>query len=148
MKTAPAFQFYASDAIADKRYRLMSLAERGLYLSLLAECWVNQSVPADADAIARWLGYSPTEIKSVLTERVLSFFKDEKGELVSPDLERYRQELDVRREKLSKAGKKGVQAKQDKVSQGASHPASLAQASRVEKSREEKKRAIREGRYF
>jgi uncharacterized protein YdaU (DUF1376 family) len=140
MKTAPAYQFYASDAMADKRYRLMTLAERGLYLSLLNECWVNHSIPADPNAIAKWLGYSPDEIKSALTERVLAYFKSNQGELTSPELERYRHELEERRDKLSQAGKKGVKAKQDKAATGASHPASLAQAPRVEKSRAENRK--------
>ena len=141
MKTAPAFQFYASDAIADKRYRLMSLAERGLYLSMLAECWVNGAVPSSVDSLAQWLGYRPEDVRAALTQRVLSFFEEKDGELTNADLERYRRELEERREKMSAGGKKGgrrsAEARQhhtgDDVSHPSSHPSSFAQAPRVEK---------------
>jgi len=145
MKTAPAFQFYASDTMADKRYRMMTLAERGLYLSLLSECWVNRSMPAEPSAIARWLGCAVDEIKPALTERVLSFFIEAKGELTSPDLERYRTTLEERREKQSKGGRKGAKGKWDKPSGGDnspnSYPNGVSMAPRVEKSRKEKTRS-------
>lgn len=145
MKTAPAFMFYASDTMADKRYRLMTLAERGLYLSLLNECWVNRSMPADRNAIAKWLGYSADEIQPALTERVLSFFIEANGELTSPDLERYRKTLEERREKQSNGGRKGAKAKWDKPSvvDGLpnGYPNGVTMGSRVEKSRKEKTRS-------
>lgn len=145
MKTAPAFMFYASDAIADKRYRMMSLAERGLYLSMLCECWVNRIVPADPDAIAKWLGYPRDEIKSALTERVRFFFTQADGELTSPELERYRRELEARREKQSTGGRKGAKTKWDKASKPDSLPNDLpngvSMGPRVEKSRVEKTRS-------
>ncbi len=101
-KTAPAFQFYASDTMADRRYRNMSLEERGLYISLLCECWFNRSVPAEPHSIAKLLGFTKDEIATALTERVLSFFiKDKVGELVNPELERYRVKLEEGREKMS-----------------------------------------------
>ena len=141
-KVAPAFMFYASDAIADKRYRLMSLQERGLLLSLLCECWVNRSMPTSPADIAKWLGFPPEEIKQALTDRVLSYFDNQGGELVSPDLERYRNELEERRKKMSNGGKSGA-AKKWKQSPGQpsypnSPPNGVMMGSRVEMSREEK----------
>lgn len=142
MKSAPAFMFYASDAIADKRYRLMTLPERGLYLSMLCECWVNRAVPKSPDDLAKWLGYPPGEIRAGLTERVLSFFIEESGELKSPDLERYRKELDERRAKQVSGGKKGAKTKWGKASRGDGlpngSPNEVTMAPRVEKSGEEK----------
>ena len=145
MKTAPAFMFYASDTMADKRYRLMTLAERGLYISLLNECWVNRSMPADQNAIAKWLAFAGDEIKSALTDRVLSFFIEENGELTSPELERYRTTLEERREKQSKGGRKGAKSKWSKPSNEDGlpngYPNGVTMGSRVEKSRKEKTRS-------
>ena len=91
MKTAPspAFMFYASDIMADKRYRLMELHERGLLITLKCECWVNGSAPADPDELAKWLGFAQEKIKSALTQRVLEFFKIGDGELIDPAIDRY-----------------------------------------------------------
>jgi uncharacterized protein YdaU (DUF1376 family) len=144
-QTAPAFQLYASDTIADKHYRLMSLEERGLLLSLLCECWVNRSVPADPDELGKWLGFQGGVIKAALSSRVVSFFSPCNGELINPKLERYRKELEERREKMSKGGIRGAKAKWRKVSEGDSHPTNLpngvAMGSRVEARGKEKSRS-------
>lgn len=144
-QTSPAFQLYASDTIADKHYRLMSLEERGLLLSLLCECWVNRSVPADPDALAKWLGFQGGEVKAALSSRVVSFFSACNGELINPKLERYRKELEERREKMSKGGKKGAITKWRKPSSHdsypTSHPNGVSMGSGVEKRGEEKSRS-------
>lgn len=140
-KTAPSFQFYASDTMADRRYRSMSLEERGLLISILCECWVNRSLPSDPQSIGKWLGFAKDSIEATLTERVLSFFKIDKNEIISPELERYRTELEERREKMSQGGKKGAKGKWN-PSNGDSHPMNpldrVSMGSRVEKSRDEK----------
>jgi hypothetical protein len=144
-KTAPAFQLYASDTMADRRFRTMSLAERGLFISFLCECWVNRSIPADAQSIAKLLGFGLDEIAASLSEKVLSFFvKNDEGELVNPELERYREKLDEAREKMSKGGKRGAEKRWDKPSADDNHPINLldrvSMGSRVEKSRNETSR--------
>jgi uncharacterized protein YdaU (DUF1376 family) len=145
MKTAPAFQFYASDTMADKRYRLMSLEERGLYLSMLCECWVNRGVPANPDELGQWLGYSAEKIRAALTQHVLSFFADQKGEIYSPELEKYRTELLAQREKMSQGGKLGALRKVKKGNDSLSpppegYPQGYLEGSRVETSRDEMSR--------
>lgn len=142
-QTAPAFQFYASDVIADKRYRSMSLEERGLFLSLMCECWVNKSVPVDPEKLGQWLGFPATAIKSAMTEQVLSFFQSQQSEFISPELEKYRLELQTARQKMSKAGKEGAQIREEKkraalLQQG--HPQGHPQGSRVEMNRDEMNR--------
>jgi hypothetical protein len=46
-------------------------------------------VPADPAALAKYLGWSTEDVKAGLTERVLSFFEESDGELVSPKLEEH-----------------------------------------------------------
>ncbi len=116
MKTSPYFAFYASDTMADKRYRSMRLDERGLLISMMCECWVNHSMPADADSLGKWLGFQSTEVKAAFTERVLSFFSAAKGELTCPEIEKYRDKILANREKQSKGGKKGANKRWRKVS--------------------------------
>ncbi len=118
MKPAPAFLCYASNIIADKRYRLMSPSERFVWVSIYLECWPNHSLPANPVELAKYLGHSVEDVKAGLTARVLTFFKEVKGELISPELEEYRETLRLRNLKKSEGGKKGVERKRDKVSGG------------------------------
>jgi len=148
-QTSPAFQLYASDTIADKQYRLMSLEERGLLLSLLCECWVNRSVPAEPDALGKWLGFQSGEVKAALTSRVASFFSTSNGELINPKLERYRKELEERRKKMSIGGKKGAKTKWRNVpgdnSHPSSHPSRVSMGARVEAKGKETSRSESSG---
>ncbi|MDQ3185721.1 MAG: hypothetical protein M3Q16_04525 [Pseudomonadota bacterium] len=143
-KTAPAFMFYASDMMADRRYRTMGLEERGLLLSILCECWVNRSMPSDAPSIGKWLSFPKEAIEAALTDKVLSFFDIHTNELTSPELERYRKELEMRRDNMSKGGKKGSKTRWDKPvasdNYPIKHPYGVSMGSRVEQRREEKRR--------
>ena len=61
-RDAPAYQEYPANFMARIQYRVMSLAERGLLLTLRHECWVNKQVPADPRTLARMLGYEVNEV--------------------------------------------------------------------------------------
>jgi uncharacterized protein YdaU (DUF1376 family) len=113
MKRAPAFQCYASNIIANKQYRLMTLIERGIFTSIYYECWANDTVPADPNELARYLGYSTEDIKTGLTHRVLSFFDKRGSEFFSPELDDYRAALNERNLKKSEGGKKGAEQKRN-----------------------------------
>jgi len=144
MKTSPYFAFYASDTMADKRYRSMHLDERGLLISMMCECWVNNTMPSDPDAIGKWLGFQNSEIKAALTVRVLSYFLEAKGELTCPEIEKYREKILAHREKQSKGGKKGANRRWRKVSSDDSLPNSSPNRLTIgrwnEKTRNEKTR--------
>lgn len=114
-KNPPAFQCYASNIIADKRYRLMVPIERCIWISIYLECWPNRAVPADPAELAKYLGYSVGDIRAGLTDRVLSFFHEVHGELVSPELEEYRSTLEERNKLKSEGGKEGARRKLDKT---------------------------------
>ena len=49
---SPAFQFYASDFLVDEKVKLMNLQERGAYITLLAHCWIEKSIPQNIEALA------------------------------------------------------------------------------------------------
>jgi hypothetical protein len=102
----PAFQEYAASFIASKNFRLMSLEERGLLMTMRFECWENLSVPSNRATLAKYLGLDEASIP--LTDRVLSFFITYEQNLICPELEDYRMHIKERREKQSKGGKKGA----------------------------------------
>jgi hypothetical protein len=109
----PYFPCYAENIIADRNYRSMSLLERGLWISIYLECWPNISVPKDPTKMAKILGFSPDEIISITMANIMYFFKEEKGEIISPELNRQREEFKRTREKKSAGGKKGARIKKE-----------------------------------
>ena len=107
----------------------MKLNERGLYITLLAECWANKTVPADPDTLSKLLGLN---VKDAFSENVLEFFKIDENQISSPELDDYKKKLDERREKQIAGGKKGQERKKGKVLQG------QPSGPRVEKGSDEK----------
>jgi hypothetical protein len=73
-RAPPAFQLFASDLIADKRYRKATPAQRGLLLTLWCECWVNSTIPADPDELAAFIGWKIEDFKLAATNDIFSFF--------------------------------------------------------------------------
>ena len=136
-KSPPAFQFYATDTLAKREFRLMNLNERGCYITLLAECWVNRTVPADIDQLSKFLGIEEAELKQALSDNVLESFGVADEQISSPELDTYKQKLRERREKQSAGGKKGQILKKANTKVLKGEPSSH----RVEKNRDESKRA-------
>ena len=62
LRPAPAFQEYASDLLAKREFRMMTLAERGLLMTMRLECWVNKSVPSSKSELALMFGVSEQEM--------------------------------------------------------------------------------------
>ena len=103
----PAFQEYAADILARRAYRAMSLAERGLFHTIRLECWVNRTVPANPEVLARILGYSLTEIQAALPA-VLQFFTVTGDDLFCAELDAYRANLaNIKNAKID-GGKRGA----------------------------------------
>lgn len=113
-RRAPAFQEYAADMLAYMRYRMMSLEEKGLLHLLRNECWVNDQIPAKIEELAPYLGIEINKLTASLTERVLSFFIEVNGFLISPELNAYRAQLTERSNKLATGGSKGGKSTQNK----------------------------------
>ena len=61
IRPAPAYQEYASDMLANAKYRMMSFSERGLLDTRRKECWVNHKIPKDPENLGRYLGFEIKE---------------------------------------------------------------------------------------
>ena len=94
-RAPPAFQLYAADRLADRNFKLMTLAERGMQLTLECECWINGFVPSDRSDLAR----------------VMRCFAVSDGVITSPELTAYRKKLDEYHRKKSAGGRKGADAR-------------------------------------
>lgn len=107
----PWFRVFAANLISDHNFRIMRLSERGLLLTMLSECWVNEAVPTDLDEMSRFLGLGSDEVLQAFTPQVRSFFQPSGQSLVSPFLEDQRQEFLLQRLKQIEGGKKGAERK-------------------------------------
>jgi len=116
MKAVPYFPLYAANIIASRPYRLMSLGERGLWISIYMECWVNGGVPEDFGEMGKMLGATETEVKNFFSKYLTAFFEKVSGQFISRELEEYRAGYENTRKLKSEGGKKGVKNKLQKQS--------------------------------
>lgn len=106
----PAYQEYASDMLANARYRTMSLAERGLMDTIRRECWLNGSVPKDPKILADYLGKE--DVIRNLSIGVLSFFAERHDQLICPELDAYKTALAGQKQRMSDGGRRGGKSTQ------------------------------------
>ena len=114
IKDVPFFPFYAANMSSSRSFRLMSLKERGLLITIMMECWINGGVPSDFEGMAKILGLTIDDVKFSYTTRQSTFFHEEGDQLISKELEGYRKNYLDRREKQRLGGQKGAQNKKDK----------------------------------
>ena len=118
IKDVPYFPFYAANIMSNRAFRLMSLKERGLFITLLIECWVNGSIPSDFVDMAKILGLTFDEVKSAYTNLQSAFFHQQGGQIISHELEGYRKGYLETREKQRLGGIKGAKQKKNKEKGG------------------------------
>jgi hypothetical protein len=142
----PAFQCYASDTLADRRFLLMSAGERGLLLTMRMACWVGDEVPADPVKLARVVGLPVDEVTLALTPAVIGNFRPVVGDadsLHDPELDAQMQRMLERRRINAESGSKGGKAAHGSGSSNRSSERSSNRSSalsRAEQSRAEPKR--------
>lgn len=71
---APAFSFYPADWLADADTRVMSPAERGWYIDLLAFSWREHGLPGDPEEVRRLLGDARGRIWQQARARIMAKF--------------------------------------------------------------------------
>ena len=114
LRSPPAFQEYATDTLADKNFRMLSLAERGLRTTMRLECWANETIPCSPKELALLLNLNVADVQRNLTNGVLIFFEEHDGNLSCPELEGQRERLIEQRSAQVRGGKKGGQSTQKK----------------------------------
>lgn len=114
IKDVPYFPLFAANILASRSFKLMTLEQRGLWITIQMECWVNGSVPSDMPSVSKYLGISLEEIERCLAQIQFAFLERKGGELISPELEGYRNKYLESRKKQSDGGKKGAEIKKAK----------------------------------
>ena len=107
----PYFPLYAANIIASKAYRLMTLEQRGLWITILTECWVNDGIPESPEEMAKYLGFSEETITKAKFNLSSFSLKIEGGQIFSTELNEYKIGYMESRRLKSLGGKKGAQNK-------------------------------------
>ena len=112
-RSLPYYRWYVADYRASRAVQRMTYIERGLYRTLIDECWVEGAIPDDIEQLADicdcprsvMAKYWPT-----LRPRFTALEGSEGGYLTKPRLEIERTEMDKLRTVRALAGQKGGQA--------------------------------------
>lgn len=106
---APAFQFYPKDFLADERVRLMSMPERGVYITLICLCWSEGTLPADTQTLSRIAGMPVASFRKLWPAVEVCFRPSPRdaSRLIHPRLERERQKQRAYRRRQADNGRKG-----------------------------------------
>lgn len=109
--TAPAFQFYPADWLADANVAMASLEEEGAYIRLLCFAWREGYIPKCAKRCASLIGKGATE---KLARVVQGWFKQhptDDTKMVHVRLEEEREKQRAWRKKSADGGKKGAKTR-------------------------------------
>jgi hypothetical protein len=117
MKPVPFFPLFAANCLASKPFKMMTVEERGLWITIQMECWVNGSVPSDLKDLAKYLGVDHDEVQRSFTQKQLSFLQKVGDELKSPELEEQRKKYMDSREQKRLGGIEGAKRKAEKERQ-------------------------------
>lgn len=113
MAKAPAFQFYTRDWLASSKTRRMTLAERGLYVEMLAWQFEDGSLPDDPAQVAAMVG-APLEVVEEAWQKVRALFDVRPEGLVNTRLERARKEWKAFQKERSESGRRGAEKRHGK----------------------------------
>lgn len=109
---SPAFQFYPADFLSDPNVIVMSLQERGAYITLISLCW-QSPLPNNQERLARLCGVPTATFRKLWPALHVCFrsHPDDAALLIHPRLERERAKQSEFRAKQAENGKKGGRPK-------------------------------------
>lgn len=117
MAKSPAFQFYASDFLGSRRVRMMTLEDRGAYITLLADSWAEDGLPADLSEVAALLNLNENSSKF---KRI--------WERIGPAFDRDGDKLRNARQELERSKQAENRAKKVQAAESRWHPQSTRNA--------------------
>jgi uncharacterized protein YdaU (DUF1376 family) len=108
---APAFLFYVRDWLGDAKVRAMSPEARGVYIDLLAYCWQEGSLPADAAQLARLVGLPAPAFRRIWPQLEPCFVLVDGDRWRQKRLDQERDRQRLRRTLAAHKGAKGAAAR-------------------------------------
>ena len=102
---SPAFQFYARDFLASSKVEEMSMTERGIYITLLSRCWLDNGLPTEMKALAKYARMKTAQFERMWSNGTLhQCFFERSGKLHNERLDRERKiQAEFRRKQKERA---------------------------------------------
>jgi uncharacterized protein YdaU (DUF1376 family) len=121
---SPAFQFYPDLFLTDEDQVVMSLEEAGAYIRLMCYCWREQTIPNDAERLARLVGTTPLRMKKLWPAIVKCFSPDDAApnRLRHRRLDSERAKQQAWREKSAEGGRKAQAGRKHPTKGGSTTP--------------------------
>jgi uncharacterized protein YdaU (DUF1376 family) len=120
MSKAPAFQFYASDFVADTME--WTPLEVGIYMRLLCFEWINESLPPQPERLARLAGCSDEEFEKAWPLIKPKFYVNGEGRMYNKRLEETRQKLEHFKALQSEKGRRSAELRQPEPNRSSTEP--------------------------
>lgn len=95
--TAPAFQFYAKDFLAETAF--LSMEGRGVFITLKSFYWIKNGLPNDLRLLARLCALSEDQFTTIWENEVKDLFKINEDLLIIAELEDQREFQEQKRNK-------------------------------------------------
>jgi len=121
----PAFQFYPSEFVSDFKVIMMSMEERGAYITLLSHEWLERGLPNNQDELKALCG-NPENWPSIW-KKVGQCFYEKKGKLFNKRLEKERKKIQAWKKKSREGGIKSGESRRGKVEPKANHPSTKSE---------------------
>ena len=108
---SPCYLWWPKDYLTDPKVMALNLAEEGAYRRLLDICWMEGSIPADFGPLLK-IGREFEELVNLDRLRAL-FTELDGGALVSPKMERVREDMEARAEARKERAQRAAEARWD-----------------------------------
>lgn len=106
-KPSPAFQFYCKDFLSSTKVRRMSNSEVGIYIKLLATCWLDNGLPDDVAVLAQLAGVKQAQFARLWAGVLHECFYEKHGRLFNERLDKERHaQAEYRRKQKANAEKR------------------------------------------
>lgn len=108
-KRSPAFQFYPAEFLASRKVDRMSMTERGAYITLLCQCWLDNGLPTDLSELAESVRMKPAQFERMWENgKIRHCFVERGGKFHNErlDIERKKQ-IEYRRRQADNGSKGG-----------------------------------------
>ena len=105
---SPAFQFYPRDFLSSGKVDDMSMTERGIYVTFLSRCWLDEGLPVDVSRLAKIARMKPAQFERLWNASPLrECFYEKGGKLQNERLDKERKgQAEFRRKQKAKADKR------------------------------------------
>lgn len=108
----PYFLIYVEEMLSDEDFCIWTATQRGIWLTLIAHCWREGSIPSNEKILAGWCNMEPKDFSKqfidVSTKFSIVFEDTPRPRLVSPRLEHERAKALDRFNSMTKRGQAGA----------------------------------------